>query len=261
MEKGCAPQNTIKESRKENAFPKHKETAGVGGGALRGHRAEDPALALTPHPQHGPLRARGPHPAAQPPRAALIGRSHCHSRGQPWGLGAARTPATLSTAVPGPPSRLGKLGQAGSGAGQGTGAAVASVTVPARTARASARAARARPDPAPASRLRLAAPRRELTSQPRSGCAAPGPTDRRALRAAHHVTPGTRPAYPPPPTHTHHRHHRVTQRLNCPALGPAPSLSPWRRPWRVTPTALTRGNWPAPGSEARSTDSPVNFAS
>lgn len=180
MEKGCAPQNTIKESRKENAFPKHKETAGVGGGALRGHRAEDPALALTPHPQHGPLRARGPHPAAQPPRAALIGRSHCHSRGQPWGLGAARTPATLSTAVPGPPSRLGKLGQAGSGAGQGTGAAVASVTVPARTARASARARRGpdptRPQPAGFASPRLAAssphspaPAAPLQDQPTEG--------------------------------------------------------------------------------------------
>lgn len=176
------------------------------------------ALALTPHPQHGPLRAPSPHPAAQPPRAALIGRGRRHSLGQPWGLGAARTPATLSTAVPGPPSRLGERGRDGSEAGQGTRAAVEAVTAPASTART----AWARPNPAPASRLLLAAPRRELTSQPRSGCAAPGPTDRRTLRAAHHVTPGTRPAYPPPPTHTHHRHHRVTQRPSCPALGPAP---------------------------------------
>lgn len=220
LRKGCAPQNRIKEAIKENAFPKHKARAGVVGGALGGHTSSGSDPSASPHPQHGPLRALGPHPAAQPPRAALIGLNHRHSRRQPWGLGATRTPATLSTAVPGPPSGQGKRGQAGSGAGQGTGAAVASVIVPACTARA--RAARARPDPAPASQLRLAAPRRELTSQPRSGCAAPGPTDRRTLRAAHHVTPGTRPAYPPPPTHTHHRHLRVTQLLSCPALGPSP---------------------------------------
>lgn len=102
------------------------------------------ALALTPHPQHGPLRAPSPHPAAQPPRAALIGRGRRHSLGQPWGLGAARTPATLSTAVPGPPSGLGERGRDGSEAGQGTRAAVEAVTAPASTART----AWARPNPA-----------------------------------------------------------------------------------------------------------------
>lgn len=112
------------------------KTARAGGGALGGLIVQAVALALTPHPQHGPLRALGPHPAAQPPQAALIGRGRRHSSGQPWGLGAARTTATLSAAVPGPPSALGETGQAGSGAGQGTRAAVVSVTVPARTARA-----------------------------------------------------------------------------------------------------------------------------
>lgn len=171
LRKGCAPHNRIKEAIKENAFPKHKARAGVVGGALGGHTSSGSDPSSSPHPQHGPLRALGPHPAAQPPQAALIGLNHRHSRRQPWGLGATRTPATLSTAVPGPPSGQGKRGQAGSGAGQGTGAAVASVTVPARTARARARAARARPDPPqPAS---FASPRLAASSPHSPAPAAP----------------------------------------------------------------------------------------
>lgn len=152
-------------------------------------------------------------------------------------MGAARTPATLSAAVPGPPSGLGETGQAGSRAGQGTRVAVASDTVPARTARAGA----GPPGPASTSRLRLAVPHRELTSQPRSGCAASGPTARRTLRAVHHVILGTRPAYTPPPTHTHYRHHQVTQTPAAPPSAP-PNLITMTTGLRATPTTLRRGN-------------------
>lgn len=111
--------------------------------------------------------------------------------------------------------------------------------------------------PTPASQLLLAAPRRELTSQPRSGCAAPGPTDRRTLRAAHHVTPGTRPAYSPAP-HTHAPSPPPSDAApQLPRPRPLPTRSPWRRLGRATPTALTRGNRPAPGSGARSPHSPI----
>ena len=175
LRKGCAPQNRIKESIKENAFPKHKATAGVAGGALEGHTAQAPALALTPHPQHGPLRAPGPAPRSpapsgvadwpQPPsllRAALgIGRRsharHALSSGPRASLPAGR--AGLG----------GERGRVGDRSGGG---------VRHRPRPHSARATHpARPDPAPASRLHLAAPCRELTSQPRSGRSAPGPTD------------------------------------------------------------------------------------
>lgn len=85
--------------------------------APRGHITQALPQALnpthTPTPQLGPLRAPGPHPAAQPPRAALIGCGPRHSRGKRRALGAARTPATLSAAVPGPPSGLGERRQAG----------------------------------------------------------------------------------------------------------------------------------------------------
>lgn len=121
------------------------------------------APALTPHPQRGPLRAPSPHPAAQPPRAALIGRDRRHSLGQPWGLGAARTPATLSAAVPGPPSRLGERGRAESEARQGTGQ-------------------RRRPSPLPlARRAHGAGP-----AQPGSG---PPASPRRASSRAHLTAP------------------------------------------------------------------------
>lgn len=138
-----------------------------------------------------------------------------------------------------------------------------------------ARTARARPNPAPALRLLLAAPRRELTSQPRSGCAAPGPTDRRTLRAAHHVTPGTRPAYPPPP-HTHAPSPPPSDAApQLPRPRPRPARSPWRRPrgHAHCPDAREPGRRPDPEHEVATRQvtrslgldthdpSPVNFAS
>lgn len=217
LRKGCAPQNRIKESILKNAFPYHKPTARAGGRVLRGHTDKDLALALTPTPNTASSapRARTPGPAPsggadwpRPPsllRAALGIGHHSHAR------------HALSS---GPRASL-RAGRDRPGGERGRAGDRSSGSVRHRPRPHSARPTPARPYPASASRLRLAAPHRELTSQPRSGCAAPGPTDRRTLRAAHHVTLGTRPAYPPPPTHTHPRHHRVTQLPSCPALGPA----------------------------------------
>ncbi|XP_040302730.1 proline-rich protein 2-like [Herpailurus yagouaroundi] len=206
------------EARRRECPPSlgHKATAEAGGGALGGHNST--GSSPSPYP---------PPPTRPAPRPKPAPRGPAPSGGADWprppsfpraALGIGRRSHARHALNSGPGASL-RAGRAGPGRERGrAGAAVEAVTAPASTART----AWARPNPAPASRLLLAAPRRELTSQPRSGCAAPGPTDRRTLRAAHHVTPGTRPAYPPPPTHSHHRHHRVTQRPSCPALGPAP---------------------------------------
>lgn len=64
--------------------------------------------------------------------------------------------------------------------------------------------------------------------------------------------PGDAPSVSPAP-HTHAPSTPPSDAApQLPRPRPRPTLSPWRRLGRDTPTALTRGNRPSPGSGARS---------
>lgn len=125
---------------------------------------------------------------------------------------------------------------------------------PARRARARG-AGPARPSPSQPASPRRALPRAHLTAplrlrrsrtnrQKDSACSAP-----RDPRDAPSVSPAPHTHAPSPPP--------SDAAPQLPRPRPLPTRSPWRRLGRATPTALTRGNRPAPGSGARSPLSPI----
>lgn len=224
-------------------------------------QAQDPTLALPP--TRNTARSA---PWARAPRPGPAPRGPTSSGGADWPqppslpqatLGIGRHSHARHALNSGPRASL-RAGQAGPGGERGRAGDRSSGGVRHRPRLHGARArgaGPARPGPSQPASPRRTSPRAHLTAplrlrrsrtnrQKDSACCAP-----RDPRDAPSVSPAPHTHAPSPPP--------SDAAPQLPRPRPLPTRSPWRRLRRATPTALTRGNRPAPGSGARSHYSPI----